>query len=199
MARDSVGPFVSPFRPTSVTGYDTVGGPVPAHAVLPIPSPDAMGPDTPPGHRVRELLFPHAELVATPQVARALGVASLRAWTVGELVDTLADWFVTRSGEARGLRDDLAAHSAELQRVSRELRSTREASGRQCSINTPNGGGCMHSSRRRPCGREKKKGTRGNALGSTRAGSGGRAGRVAIASVYAVERIDALTPRRATG
>ena len=34
----------------------------------------------------------------------------------------------------------------------------------------------MHSSRGRPCGREKKKETRTNALGRTRAGSGGRAG-----------------------
>ena len=68
-----------------------------------------------------------------------------------------------------------------------------------CSINTPNGGGCMHSSRRRPCRREKRKGTRINALGRTRAGSGSRAGRVAIALVYAIERIDASTPRRGTG
>ena len=58
----------------------------------------------------------------------------------------------------------------------------------------------MHSSRRRPCRpREEKKVTRSNALGRTRAGSGGRAGRVAIALVYAVERIDASTPQRGTG
>ena len=58
----------------------------------------------------------------------------------------------------------------------------------------------MHSSRRRPpCGREKRKGTRSNVLGKTRAGSGGTAGLVAIALVYAIERIDASTPRRGTG
>ena len=57
----------------------------------------------------------------------------------------------------------------------------------------------MHSSRRRLCGREKRKGTRSNALGRTRSGSGGRAGRVAIALVYAVERIDASSPWRGTG
>ena len=68
-----------------------------------------------------------------------------------------------------------------------------------CSINTLNGGGCMHSPRRDPVEREKRKRTRSNALGRTRAGSGGRAGRVAIALVYAIERIDASTPRRGTG
>ena len=57
----------------------------------------------------------------------------------------------------------------------------------------------MHSSRGRPCGREKRKGTRSNALGRTRAGSGGRAGRVAIALMYAKEQIDASKPRRGTG
>ena len=57
----------------------------------------------------------------------------------------------------------------------------------------------MHSSRKRPCRREKKKGARSNALGRTRVGSGGRAGRVAIALVYAIEQIDASTPRRGTG
>ena len=57
----------------------------------------------------------------------------------------------------------------------------------------------MHSPRRDPVEREKRKRTRSNALGRTRAGSGGRAGRVAIALVNAVERIDASTPRRGTG
>ena len=57
----------------------------------------------------------------------------------------------------------------------------------------------MHSPRRDPVEREKRKRTRSNALGRTRAGSGGRAGWVAIALVYAVERIDASTPRRGTG
>ena len=133
VAGDSVGPVLNHFRPTSVAGHDTVGGPVPADGVLPIPSLDAMGPDTPPEHRVRELVFPHAELVASPQVVWALGVASRRTWTVDGLVDTLADWFVTRRGEARGVRDDLAARSAELQRVGRELRWTREASARQAA------------------------------------------------------------------
>ena len=46
---------------------------------------------------------------------------------------------------------------------------------------------------------EKKRRTRSNALGRTRAGSGGRAGWVANALVYAVERIDTATPRRGTG
>ena len=57
----------------------------------------------------------------------------------------------------------------------------------------------MHSPRRDLVEREKRKKTRSNALERTRAGSGGRAGRVAIALVYAVERIDASTPRRGTG
>ena len=57
----------------------------------------------------------------------------------------------------------------------------------------------MHSPRRDPVEREKRKRTRSNALGRTRAGSGGRAGQVAIALVFAVERIDASTPRRGTG
>ena len=47
--------------------------------------------------------------------------------------------------------------------------------------------------------REKKRGTRSNALGRTRGGIGGRAGRVANTLVYVVELIDASTPRRRTG
>ena len=52
------------------------------------------------------------------------------------------------------------------------------AGARCCSINTLNGEGCMHSPRRDPVEREKRKRTRSNALGRTRAGSGCRAGRV---------------------
>ena len=47
--------------------------------------------------------------------------------------------------------------------------------------------------------REKKRGTRSNALGRTRAGTSGRAGLVANALVYAIEQIDASTPQCGTG
>ena len=68
-----------------------------------------------------------------------------------------------------------------------------------CSINTPSDRGVCSVRVRDPVEREKKKETRSNALGRTRAGSSGRAGRVANALVYAIERIDASTPRRGTG
>ena len=47
-----------------------------------------------------ELVIPHAELVASHHVVRALGVTSRRPWTVGGLVDASADWFVTRSRDS---------------------------------------------------------------------------------------------------
>ena len=83
----------------------------------------------------------------------------------------------------------------EIKEKEREPPSAKD----NCSINTLNGGGCMQSPRRDPVERETRKKTRSTALERTRAGSGGRAGRVAIALVYAVERIDASTPRRGTG
>ena len=46
---------------------------------------------------------------------------------------------------------------------------------------------------------EKEKGTRSNALGRTRAGSGGRTGRVANTLVYGIEQIDFSTPRAVLG
>ena len=58
----------------------------------------------------------------------ALGGASRRTWTVGGLLETLGDWFLARSDEARRLQDD---HASERLRLNRELISLREASKRQ--------------------------------------------------------------------
>ena len=101
------------------------------------------------------------------------------------------------SGEGKKNRRKSHRVQRDLNRENQELEMNQMED--RCSINTPSGGGCMHSSRRRPCELEKRKGSRNNALGRTRAGSSGRADRVANALVYAIERIDGSTPRRGTG
>lgn len=65
---------------------------------------------------------------------------------------------------------------------------------------TPPAAGCMRSPIEDPRERQKKEKRMGNnALGRTRAVSVGRAGRVARAVVYAIERIYASMPQRGTG
>ena len=136
-------------------------------------------------------MFSKIQLYSVEDVASGVGFIDavvLRRWVTIEDEGRIREAFVNESFDA-------------VEECSRGpiMQSNAEIQDDSCSINTPSGGGCMHSSRRRPCGREKRKGTRSNALGRTRTGSSGRAGRVTIALVYAIQRIDASTPLRGTG
>ena len=107
------------------------GGLVLSGPILPGSPLDDTRQATATGISVCDPVLPQGDLAALLEVARALGVASRRTWTVAGLLETLRDWFLARSDEARRLHHGLRSHAVERCRLKREFTSLREASERR--------------------------------------------------------------------
>ena len=98
-------------------------------------------PAVPPLHLAREDPLPTSatpQLVLSPEdvvailgLARALGYSSHRVWKVGWLLSTFANWYLTRSDEARRINAEREVHATDLRRAQGNLANFRESFRRQ--------------------------------------------------------------------
>ena len=100
---------------------------------LPVPPlrPVEGGPSS--GSLVDHILTP-GELGSLPDLLRALGASSDRAWSVGTLLSTMVRWYFARSDEAQRLRNERDSYAAEYHRVRRHVETLRADSLRSSKL-----------------------------------------------------------------
>ena len=106
-------------------------GPSASTSPTTIPPLDTIESDPVSGNAVCALALTADDIASIPNLSRAFGAARCRVWTVGSLLGTLGDWFLTRSNAARDLRAALDPRTVEKRELQREVASMPTASQRQ--------------------------------------------------------------------
>ena len=100
-------------------------------ALLPVPPLEASVSRLVPGSAVRALTLPMEDLREVPDLTQVLGGSSDRAWQVGDLLGTLATWYLCRSDEARRMEKERDSALSALGGAQIELANVRQSSSQQ--------------------------------------------------------------------
>ena len=119
-------------QPTNFQPPETSGVPLQfASGVPAVPPLHLAGQDSLPPFATPQLVLSPEDVAAIPGLARALDNSSHRVWKVGGLLSTLANWYLTRSDEARRINAEREVHATDLRRAQGDLANFRESFRRQ--------------------------------------------------------------------
>ena len=96
-----------------------------------VPPLSLAGQDPLPPSATPQLVLSPGDVSAILGLARALGNSSRRVWKVGGLLSTPANWYLTRSDEARRIKAEREVHATDLRRAQGDLANFRESFRRQ--------------------------------------------------------------------
>ena len=129
---DSDAPAFVTSQITNFQSPETSGVPLQfASGVPAVPPLNLAGQDPLPPSATPQLVLSPEDVLAIPGLARALGTSSHRVWKVGGLLSTLANWYLTRSDEARRINAEREVHETDLRRAQGDLANFRESFRRQ--------------------------------------------------------------------